>query len=144
MNSKQTSRSSIVDEIELVANLIASVSHLQELLAWYIIEKDAENAERTSDRIAGLVDMRRNLMTMMKQRFATDSQDYQYWCLTKHAIAQRQYATEVMYANRDRVEYMQMTMDLQSYMFEIISQWLGYEVVQCGRCLADEINKDGK
>lgn len=75
-----TSRQPIMDMIELISNLIASVSHLQELID---AEENLDRKDELQQQLYNLVDMRRAIMKEIQCK------DNKYWCSLKHAIAQR-------------------------------------------------------
>lgn len=127
-----TSRQPIMDMIELISNLIASASHLQELIDW---EEDLDRKDELQQQLYNLVDMRRAIMKEIQCK------DNKYWCSLKHAIAQRWFAIEVLYAERNI--FRQEVVDwLTKFMYQTISAYMWLDIVDCGRCLADRMALD--
>lgn len=124
-----TSRQPIIDIVELITNLIASTSHLQELIDW---EEDVDRKDELQQQLYELVDMRRAIMKEIQCK------DNKYWCSLKHAIAQRGFAIEILYATRDM--FRQDVVDsLTKYMYKTLSAYMWLEISDCGRCLADQL-----
>ena len=124
-----TSRQPIMDMIELIANLIASVSHLQELIDW---EENLERKDELQQQLYELVDVRRTIMKEIQCK------DNKYRCSLKHAIAQWWFAIEVLYATRDEL-WKDIVDSLTKYMYKTISAYMGIEIVDCSRCLQDRL-----
>ena len=74
-----TSRQPVIDIIELISNLIASASHLQELIE---IEDDLDKKDELWLELYELIDIRRAIMKEI------ECKDKRYWCSLKHAISQ--------------------------------------------------------
>lgn len=129
-----TSRQPIMDMIELISNLIASTSHMQELIDW---EQDMDKKYELQQQLYELVDIRRTIMKEIKCK------DNQYWCTMKHAIAQRWFAIEVLYATRDLL-WEDIVDSLTKYMYKTISAYMWLEIVDCSRCLQDMLLEPNK
>jgi hypothetical protein len=80
-----------------------------------------------------LVDTRRVIMDQLPKW------DTKVWCNVKHAIAQWWFALEIYYAERTDF-WKEVTTSLSQYMYKIISEYLGMEITDCGRCLNDQIS----
>lgn len=129
-NIMKTSRVPLWDIVELIANLIASVSHLQELVGGE--NETQDNKDRYNEMILELVDIRRAVMDQLPKW------DTKLRCNIKHAIAQRGYALEIYYA--ERTDFWKEVVDwLSKYMYKILSEYLGMEITDCWRCLNDMI-----
>ena len=126
----KTSRVPLWDIIETIANLIASASHLQELIS--AEAETEENKDRYNDMLLELVDIRRAIMDQLPKW------DTKVWCNVKHAIAQWWFALEIYYA--ERTDFWKDIVDwLSKYMYKIISEYLGMEISDCWRCINDMI-----
>lgn len=129
----KTSRIPLWDVLELIANLIASVSHLQELINSETEEQ--EDKERYEWMLLELVDIRRTIMNTLPKG------NKKLRCNVKHAIAQRGYSLEVYYAERNLI-WKEISEALAKYMYKVISEYLGIEITSCGRCLNDMLSED--
>lgn len=130
---KQTSRHRILDAVELIGNLIASASHYQELIT--AVDQSEEKVVQYTEQLKRVVALRRDIMSQLEK------QDDEVWCLLKHSIAQYTYATELYYANFDSPFFQYAQEECSSLMYETLSQFLGMEIVKCGRCLNDELSQ---
>jgi len=150
MNINETQRWPEVDIIELIANLIASYSHLFELYNSNVVELDSIIAKWEWDEewiwdlqkwleelLWDVYVMRKRAMAFLKNL----SPDYnqQAHCLLKHAIASYQYAIEIRDTDRGNEEYQLMVLDTTQYMYKIVSFYMWTELTTCGRCLYDEL-----
>lgn len=124
-----TSRQPIIDIIELIANLIASASHLQEMIE---NEEDLDIKDEYTNQLYELIDIRREVMKQIECKNNT------WRCSLKHAIAQWNYALEIYYADRNK-QNEDIVSALTKYMYTIISRYMGVDVVDCSRCLADSL-----
>lgn len=130
----KTSRNATLDTIELIANLIASVSHLQELIS---STDDIDEQKRYEDMLLELIDIRRAIMSNLPM------ENKNLRCSLKHAIAQWGYALEIYYAERT-ILWKEISEALSKYMYKILSEFMGTEIVDCWRCLNDLITKENE
>lgn len=135
----QSSRSRIVDAVEYIANNIAMISHLQEVI------NSGDNEEVTEEmisiarpRIQDLNESRRELMTEIKKLY---NGNMHLWCALKHSIAMYGYATELLYANPDNIAFAKIQQWASETMYETLSQFIWQEVTTCWRCFNDEISE---
>ena len=124
-----TSRQPIIDIIELIANLIASASHLQEMIE---NEEDLDIRDEYTNQLYELIDIRREVMKQI------ECKDNKWRCSLKHAIAQWNYALEIYYAERTK-QNEDIVSALTKYMYTVISRYMGVEIVDCSRCLIDAL-----
>lgn len=129
-----TSRQPIIDIIELIANLIASASHLQEMIE---NEEDFDKRDEYTNQLYELIDIRREVMKQI------ECKDNTWRCSLKHSIAQWNYALEVYYADRNKNNE-DIVSALTKYMYTVISRYMGVDVVNCSRCLEDQILSSNK
>jgi hypothetical protein len=124
----QTSRSRVLDLVELIWNQIALTSHLQE-------QYDTDNDPLTSILLKNSIDIRRDAMSKL------ECVNSEYRCALKHAIASREYALECSYANDSNKELSTLCTE---QMYAILSKFLWEEITFCWRCLSDKllISKD--
>lgn len=128
-----SSRWWILDAIELLANQIAMVSHLHEMISERRLEdKDTEELEESLERY---ISSRRSLMGNLYKKFPGDKD---YRCMFKHAIASYQYATELLEADYSEENYL-LREDMYWEMVWIASKFFGVEPTPCWRCLSDEL-----
>lgn len=141
-----TSRHHVLDQIELIGNQIALVSHLQELV--FSIENDIKYNTTSEDKDKQEITMILNIIksTTTQRRIAMKQLgdgDKNYRCALKHCIATYQFSTEVFQATNNPVDW---TILKESYenMIIVLSKYLGLEeVVLCWRCLSDKLLGDG-
>lgn len=129
-----TSRQPIIDIIELIANLIASASHLQELIE---SEEDLNKKDEYIEQLYELIDIRREVMKQI------ECKDNTWRCSLKHAIAQRWYVVEIYYTERTH-EREELLSVLTKYMYKTISRYMWVEISDCSRCLADALANNKK
>ena len=145
-------RGAETEVIELIANLIASYSHHNEIahsLDDEIIELDEANkdvpielTEKVQwhyDKMEQLLNDRRKAMQVLKGM--AKNVDNEMWCLVKHSIACYQFSQELLNTNMDDVDYVTLSDGAYRYMYECVSKFLWVELVTCWRCLKDELEK---
>lgn len=150
MALSQTSRTPLIDAVELIANQVALSSHLYELLGFLQKEQQAEfSADRDTEMqevlsiIERTTQSRRDLMSAIEKQYKTNDH---YWCAAKHAIAAYGIACELHQAYSNDVELKNTYFDImvvnQQTLYIVLSKWLGLdEVVICGRCISDKLSK---
>lgn len=124
-----TSRQPIIDMIELIANLIASASHLQEMIE---NEEDLDKKDEYTNQLYELIDIRREVMKQI------ECKDNTWRCSLKHSIAQWNYALEIYYADRNKNNE-DIVSALTKYMYTVISRYMWVEISDCSRCIMDAI-----
>lgn len=149
---KETQRWAIMDIIELVANMIATYSHLYELYNSDVVQMDKyiedpsimddEEAREVQQRLMEyewlLEDsytQRKIAMSMLKDRAV--KYDKNMHCLLKHAIAQYVYSQEVRDTDRSNVVAGDLATYCSQHLHKILSMYLWVEVSLCARCLQD-------
>lgn len=149
--NKDSQRWAATELIELIANLIASYSHHNEL--YNSIQSDLLHPELyTEEQIAqmqedsmwhygkmtSLLEERR--LTMRKLKAMAVECDDHMRCLVKHSIASYQFSQEVLNTNMDDLDYIHLAETAYRYMYECISKFLWVTLVTCARCLQDELD----
>lgn len=148
--NKNSSRWKATELIELIANLIASYSHHNELYnsLWSDIshpelfteeqlDEMAKECERHDEKMQSLLKERRLAMRKLKEE-AIECDNHMR-CLVKHSIASFQFSQEVLNTNMDDLDYMHLAETAYQYMYECVSKFLWVELVTCARCLEDEL-----
>jgi len=151
--NKDSQRWAATELIELIANLIASYSHHNEL--YNSLQSDLEHLDIFTDeqitqmendsewhynKMISLLEERRLAMRKLKE-LAIDCDDHMR-CLVKHAIASYQFSQEVLNTNMDYLDYIHLAETAYQYMYECVSKFLWVTLVTCARCLEDELNLD--
>lgn len=151
--NKDSQRWEATEIIELIANLIASYSHHNEL--YNSLQSDLSHSELYTNeqlnqmqedslwhyqKMTSLLEERRLAMRKLKQ-LAILADDH-LWCLCKHSIASYQFSQEVLNTNMDDMDYIHLAETAYQYMYECISKFLWVEMVTCARCLQDELDKN--
>lgn len=144
-----SSRWSETELLELIANLIASYSHHNELYnslqveieskqeSWESIDELVEESKWHYNKMEYLLWERRNAMRLLKE-MANDS-DETLWCICKHSIACYQFAQELLNTDMENTAYMGLSEWTYQYMYECVSKFLWVELVTCWRCLKDAL-----
>lgn len=149
--NKDSQRWEATELIELIANLIASYSHHNELynslqsdLEHLDIFTDEQIAQMENDsewhynKMISLLEERRLAMRKLKE-LAVECDNHMR-CLVKHAIASYQFSQEVLNTNMDYLDYIHLAETAYQYMYECVSKFLWVTLVTCARCLEDELN----
>ena len=149
--NKDSQRWAATELIELIANLIASYSHHNELYNSLQVdlnnreifsEDEAANLEEESAwhemKMGSLLEERRLAMRKLKE-MAIECDDHM-WCLVKHSIAIYQFSQEVLNTKMDDLDYIHLAETAYQYMYECVSKFLWVTLVTCARCLEDELN----
>ena len=136
---KHTSRSWLVDWIELMWQLLAINSHWQELINSVDEYVSEEEKEILNDMVIANNTMRRHLMQKIFDEF---NWDHKYWCLLKHSVFAYELACELLYSDHSSEEFRAMQQQCSENMYTIISKFIWTDVVTCWRCLADSIDNE--
>lgn len=149
--NKDSQRWVVTELIELIANLIASYSHHNEL--YNSLQSDLKHPELFTDeqigemlkdsirhyeKMTSLLEERREAMRKLKEE-AVECDDH-LRCLVKHSIASYQFSQEVLNTNMDDAVYTHLAEAAYQYMYECVSKFLWVDLVTCWRCLQDELN----
>lgn len=149
--NKDSQRWWATEIIELIANLIASYSHHNEL--YNSIQSDLLHPELFSEeqvdemvkesewhyaKMENLLEERRLAMRKLKEE-AIECDD-QMRCIVKHSIASYQFSQEILNTNMNDLDYMHLAETAYQYMYECVSKFLWVTLVTCARCLEDELN----
>ena len=116
MPENNTQRGPAVDVLELVANLIATYSHLFEIynenevyIRWMqadwgdTFDKAIEEMPLLEEMIAEVYKLRKTAMNVLKD--LSPNYNYKRWCITKHLIGAYQYACELWDTDRENEDY---------------------------------------
>lgn len=149
---KETSRGPELDIVELIANLIASYSHLFELYnanasdidhyeeLWQDeLDEKLEENKFLEEQIDKVYRMRKSAMGILKD--LSPDYNYQAHCLLKHAIASYQYASELWDTNRECGKYQDLVLDCAQYMYTMLSFYMWVDIATCWRCLKDSLEE---
>ena len=151
MKNKDSQRWWATEIIELIANLIASYSHHNEL--YNSLQSDLEHSELFTDeqvdemqeesmwhyeKMTILLEERRLAMRKLKEE-AVECDEHMR-CLVKHSIASYQFSQEVLNTNMDDATYIHLAEAAYQYMYECVSKFLWVTIVTCSRCLDDELS----
>ena len=149
--NKDSQRWAVTELIELIANLIASYSHHNEL--YNSLQSDLDHLELFTDeqvdemqedsmwhydKMEALLEERRLAMRRLKEE-AVECDEHMR-CLVKHSIASYQFSQELLNTKMDDLDYIHLAEAAYQYMYECISKFLWVSVVTCARCLDDELN----
>ncbi len=147
---KNSSRGAETEIIELIANLIASYSHHNELynsLQADLMHPELYTEEQKDDmeqlsfwhytKMTELLEERRKAMRQLKAM--AKECDSNMRCITKHSIAGYQFSQELLNTDMNNSDYMELAEHASQYMYECISKFLWVNLVTCGRCLSDEL-----
>lgn len=151
MSNLDSQRWAETEVIELIANLIASYSHHNELYnsiqveiaaamdKWEDTDALIEEGEWHYKKMSELLEERRNAMRLLKEMWV--NVDEHMWCLVKHSIACYQFSQELLNTNMNNFDYMWLAERAYQYMYECISKFLWVELVTCARCLSDALKE---
>lgn len=154
MNNNETSRWVVIDLVELIKEDLAIYSHLQEL--YKEVNDELNNAERNwlwQEEINALQSkgivlwgelkeiykQRQNAMQELKKLAV--NYDKEMWCLVKHSIKMWWMAEEVWNTDMNNIDYENLMIGAEDYMYRVLSRFLWTEIVTCWRCLLDEMRK---
>lgn len=151
MSNLDSQRWAETEVIELIANLIASYSHHNELYnsiqveiaaamdKWEDTDALIEEWEWHYKKMSELLEERRNAMRLLKEMWV--NVDEHMWCLVKHSIACYQFSQELLNTDMNNFDYMWLAEAAYQYMYECISKFLWVELVTCARCLSDALKE---
>lgn len=151
---KETQRWPHLDVVELIANLIASYSHLFELYNSENVELDKyveypsvmddeqahslqEGIIKKEELIEKVYSLRKLAMSVLKD--LSPEYNKKIHCLLKHAIASYEYAQELWDTDRTNLKYQELALDCTQYMYFILSMYMWVEPSLCWRCLQDAL-----
>lgn len=150
MPENNTQRWPAVDVLELVANLIATYSHIFEIYNenevyikwlqetwWEEFETRLWEMELLEEMIADAYRLRKTAMNVLKD--LSPNYNHKRWCVSKHLIGAYQYACELWDTDRDNEVYQQLVLDTTQLMYKALSQFMWVELATCWRCLSDSI-----
>lgn len=153
--NKDTQRWAETELIELIANLIASYSHHNELynslqsdllhLELYTEEQKEQMLKDSIWHYTKLIELlEERRLAMRKLKELAIECDGKMRCLVKHSIAAYQFSQEILNTDMDNLDYIHLSETAYRYMYECISKFLWVELVTCARCLADELDLQNK
>lgn len=144
----QTSRTNILDMIDLATNLIAGSSHIQEKLKELRKEVSMVDSPEAEKQIGILEDIdrtltikRRDLMSEMLRQANQNQDENHYWCLAKHIFACYGLSLELVQSDYENTFFREMYDDIFDLVLKTLYLFLGLEdVPTCSRCLADKMS----
>lgn len=148
--NKDSQRGSVIEIVELIANLIAIQSHCTELyqnkvtdLASPELFSEEELAKIQDEAVAlweertSVLNKRRQAMRILKS-LAVDYKT-EVRCKVKHRISVYQFSQELADTDTDNEEYIELAEWAYTNMMKSLSEFLWVEQVTCWRCLSDEL-----
>lgn len=137
---KQTSRNWLIDSVEYIGQLLAYSSHMQEIVDWYWENDDIsiEDFQFAISEVQRTTVARREMMQVIMDTFWWNDK---YWCALKHSIFAYTLATELLYSDMNNKSFAEAQKMASERMYKVISKFIWTEVVTCGRCLSDQIDK---
>lgn len=152
MQNKDSQRNSVIEVVEIIANLIAIESHCTELyqnkvsdLAHPelftdedIAKLQEEAAELWKERVEAL-NKRRDAMRILKSMALEYNSETR--CKLKHWIWVYQFTQELVDTDVENEEYIEFAEWAYANMMKTLSAFLWIEPVTCGRCVGDELSK---
>ena len=132
----KTSRDTLLDKVEIIANCIAISSHCIELSNFYQELWKDEDKQFILEIAIEYSNLRRDIM---KQILDDYDWDKNYWCLLKHCVSVYWYASEIYLSEKNKTNE-DMLLSAYSSMISIVCKfcWLK-ETVTCWRCLTDMV-----
>jgi len=137
---QQTSRSWVLDWTELVWQLLALSSHLQEIADshWFNEEVTDEDKEVCEWITKTNTMLRRKLMDKI---FESWYGDHKYRCAVKHSVFCYELANELQQTDTDDETFKLIQRLCSQSMYMILSKFLWNELVLCWRCLNDSLSQ---
>lgn len=148
--NKDSQRGSVLEIVEMIANLCALQSHCTELYQDKVTDlaspdlfteeelaKIQEEAAALWKERADVLDRRRQAMRMLKS-LAVDYKA-EVRCKLKHRISVYQFSQELVDTDTDDWEYIEFAEWAYVEMIKTLSEFLWIEIVTCWRCLSDEL-----
>ncbi len=137
---KQTSRNWLIDAVEYIWQLLAYTSHMQEIIDWYWENEDItiEDFQFAVQEVQVATRQRREMMQVIMQVFEWNDK---YRCAVKHSIFAYTLSTEILYSDMNNKVFAEAQKTSSERMYKTISKFIWTEIVTCGRCLSDQIEK---
>ena len=137
---KQTSRNRLIDSVEYIGQLLAYSSHMQEIIDWYweSDEITIEDFQFAIWEVKISIVARREMMQVIMDTFWGNNK---YWCALKHSIFAYTLSTELLYSDIKNKTFAESQKMSAQRMYRALSKFIWTEVVTCGRCLSDQIDK---
>jgi len=138
-----SSRKPAEDVIAVCRSLLASISHLNELVQSYgtnanVTERDRDEALISIER---KLERRRFYMRYLANQF--EETNHNYWCLVKHGMEEMQFAEEVWQADIYNQTLFEAYKDCCQDFYVNFSLWTKQnKLVSCGRCLHDMLTEE--
>lgn len=155
--NKDSQRASVIEIVEIIANLIALQSHCTELYQNKVTDlanpelfseeelaKIQEEAVSLWKERADILDKRRQAMRTLKSLAVNYKAEVR--CKLKHWVSVYQFSQELVDTDIDDWEYIEFAEWAYTNMMKTLSEFLWIEIVTCWRCLSDELalNKNKK
>lgn len=148
--NKDSQRGSVLEIVEIIANLCALQSHCTELYQDKVTDlagpdlftedelaKIQEEAAALWKERADILDRRRQAMRMLKSLAVNYKAEVR--CKLKHRISVYQFSQELVDTDTDDWEYIEFAEWAYVEMIKTLSEFLWIEIVTCWRCLSDEL-----
>ena len=138
-----SSRKPAEDVIAMCRSLLASISHLNEIVQSYgtnpnITEQDRDEALISIER---KLERRRFYMRYLASQF--EKTNHNYWCLVKHGMEEMQFGEEIWQADIYNQTLFEAYKDSCEDFYVIFSFWTYQpKLVSCGRCLHDMMTEE--
>ena len=104
-----------------------------------VLQKQIEKGEMYREDIETYSDLRRQMMTALKDMVGTDEANKDLWCMVKHlGLAMMQ--TFEAYENSDNnLELLNIAYEANKAFTKAVTRFLGVEITDCAACFADSM-----
>ena len=104
-----------------------------------VLQKQIEKGEMYREDIETYSDLRRRMMTALKDMVGTEEANKDLWCMVKHlGLAMMQ--TFEAYENSDNnMELLNIAYEANKAFTKAVTRFLGVEITDCAACFADSM-----
>ena len=104
-----------------------------------VLQKQIEKGEMYREDIETYSDLRRRMMTALKDMVGTEEANKDLWCMVKHlGLAMMQ--TFEAYENSDNnLELLNIAYEANKALTKAVTRFLGVEITDCAACFADSM-----
>lgn len=104
-----------------------------------VLQKQIEKGEMYREDIETYSDLRRRMMTALKDMVGTEEANKDLWCMVKHlGLAMMQ--TFEAYENSDNnLELLNIAYEANKAFTKAVTRFLGVEITDCAACFADSM-----
>lgn len=104
-----------------------------------VLQKQIEKGEMYREDIETYSDLRRRMMTTLKDMVGTEEANKDLWCMVKHlGLAMMQ--TFEAYENSDNnLELLNIAYEANKAFTKAVTRFLGVEITDCAACFADSM-----